>query len=256
MGYKISRQSTKSKRKRKVEMSSYYTDSNSNSNSDSASDQTPSDQVRENICNDIDNTCFKCGGEGHSSRLCLIGGLIPYCDFKEKLGKKLFLDKESMDVKIICGDRTFQCHKIILTCQCEVFKRMFSNENSEMIENKSGEVKIEDITAETMEKFLYFLYHDRLEGINLVDTKLLQAAHKYQFDGLFTYCSNVLKKNLTLENSGDGLYFADLLDQKALFDAASEFVCENRRELDKSKKWKKYLQRNPEVVANVLSKML
>ena len=107
-----------------------------------------------------------------------------------------------------------------------------------------------------MEKFLYFLYHDRLEGINLVDTKLLQAAHKYQFDGLFTYCSNVLKKNLTLENAGDVLYFADLLDQKELFDAASEFVCKNRGKLAKTKKWKKCVQRNPEAVANVLSKML
>ena len=58
---------------------------------------------------------------------------------------KLFLAKESMDLKIICKGKTFECHKNVLICQSDVFETMFLN--MKMDEAKSGQVKIKDITG-------------------------------------------------------------------------------------------------------------
>ena len=69
----------------------------------------------------------------------------------EILGSKLFLDKEFVDLKIICKGKTFECHKNVLSCQSDVFKTMFLNMN--MDEAKSGQVKIKDIAG----KFINFL---------------------------------------------------------------------------------------------------
>ena len=33
-----------------------------------------------------------------------------------------FMQEETSDVKIICGDNTFYCHKFILDCQSDFFK--------------------------------------------------------------------------------------------------------------------------------------
>ena len=63
----------------------------------------------------------------------------------EALGRKLFLEKEFMDLKIICKGKTFECHKTVLSCQSDVFKTMLLNKN--MDEAKSGEVKIKDING-------------------------------------------------------------------------------------------------------------
>ena len=69
---------------------------------------------------------------------------------------KLFLAKESMDLKIIC----FECHKNVLICQSDVFETMFLN--MKMDEAKSGQVKIKDITGklfinvDLVRKYLFF----------------------------------------------------------------------------------------------------
>ena len=68
----------------------------------------------------------------------------------EILGSKLFLDKEFVDLKIICKGKTFECHKNVLSCQSDVFKTMFLNMNTD--EAKSGQVKIKDITGKLKKK--------------------------------------------------------------------------------------------------------
>ena len=76
----------------------------------------------------------------------------------EILGSKLFLDKEFVDLKIICKGKTFECHKNVLSCQSDVFKTMFLNMNTN--EAKSGQVKIKDITGKFLNELLKILYCD------------------------------------------------------------------------------------------------
>ena len=57
-------------------------------------------------------------------------------------------------------------YKVILSKQSEVFKTMLSDGCGSMIEASTGEIKIKDISADTMESLLYFLYfdHEILKG--------------------------------------------------------------------------------------------
>ena len=43
--------------------------------------------------------------------------------------EKLFLMDEFSDVKLLCEDKIFPCHRNILGSQSEVFKTMLSNTN-------------------------------------------------------------------------------------------------------------------------------
>ena len=98
--------------------------------------------------------------------------------------EKLFLDEEFSDVKIICGGKTFHCHKNVLSCQSSVFKSMLND--SDMVEAKSGEIKITDIFSVTMEKLLFFIYHDDLDE-NKISGELMLAADKYNISALYKF---------------------------------------------------------------------
>jgi hypothetical protein len=91
-------------------------------------------------------------------RLKIIGIPPPAPKKNPILGTKLFMAKDTFDLKIICQGKILECHKNVLCCRSDVFGVMFSND--EMTEAQSKEVKINDIQADTMETFLYFLYHD------------------------------------------------------------------------------------------------
>ena len=97
----------------------------------------------------------------------------------KRLSEKMFLKDDFSDVKILCNGKTFPCHKVILSNQSEVFKSMLSNGCGSMIEASTGEIKIKDISAETMESLLYFLYfdHENLKGTLLL-VKLLQGVQR------------------------------------------------------------------------------
>ena len=45
--------------------------------------------------------------------------------------EKLFSDKEMSDVQIICGDKVFECHQLILSARSPVFRVMFQAEMTE-----------------------------------------------------------------------------------------------------------------------------
>ena len=50
-----------------------------------------------------------------------------------KLPEMLYMEKESSDIKLICGREIFECHKLILGCQSDVFKTMFKTKSSKFL---------------------------------------------------------------------------------------------------------------------------
>ena len=54
----------------------------------------------------------------------------------------LFLDQASSDVKIICGEEEFPCHKFVLCSRSDVFKAMLEGENYK--EGQDGILEIKD----------------------------------------------------------------------------------------------------------------
>jgi hypothetical protein len=165
------------------------------------------------------------------------------------LGKKLFEAKSTFDLKIICDDKTFECHKNVVSCQSDVFETMLLNMN--MVEAKSGVVKIDDFKADVIETLLYFLYHEEVKDTKMINTELLHAAEKYNIPELLEVCTDYLKQNLSFENALDVLVSAHLTNQKTLFDAASEFTYKNRDKLVKTTAWEEFQRSNLTVAANI-----
>ena len=154
-----------------------------------------------------------------------------------------------MDLKITCNGKTLECHRSVLSCQNDVFRTMFLN--MDMKEAKSGEMEINDISSETMETFLHYLYHEEVEE-KVVDTNLLFAADKYNIAGLVEVCNEYLKSNLSVENCLDILLSAHLMNQKGLFRAASDFVYQNKGKLVRTTAWKEMVETNSKLTTDVL----
>ena len=173
---------------------------------------------------------------------------------KKPLGNKLSMAKNTFDLKIICQGKIIDCHKSVLCCQSDIFEAMLLNE--ETIEAKSGEVKIDDIEADTMEMLLYFLYHEQVEDLKNINVKLLYAADKYNVVELVEVCSDTLKRNVSLANATDLLVSAHLLNQKALFDVVAEFVTKNYGKLVKTRAWEEFKETNPKIALSILSAVL
>ena len=144
----------------------------------------------------------------------------------KRLSEKMFLKDEFSDVKILCNGKTFPCHKVVLSNQSEVFKSMLSNGCGSMIEASTGEIKINDISADVMESLLYFLYFEfeNLKEKIKINIDLLLAADKYNIPDLVRICVNHLKTNLTEGNAVEIMIKSYMINQKDLFDAAQKFV--------------------------------
>ena len=175
---------------------------------------------------------------------------------KNDLKEKLYAEKEFVDVKILCNGKTFNCHKIVLSCQSEVFKTMIKNKS--LTEKKTGIMKIEenDISSDIMEQLLYFLYHDKVKNAKMINPNLLIAADKYNIQGLLDECCKYFESKLSLKNALDILVLAETTNQKDLFDTASRFVCKNTGSLEKSSGYQEMVNESPKMFTRVFSKML
>merc|ERR550534_2635734 len=146
----------------------------------------------------------------------------------EGLAKKLgtlLMNGEWSDIKLICEGRVFNCHKIVLCCNSEVFKCMLLNKSME--EANSGEIEISDTPAAALESLVHFLYNNSLDR-NLINCDLLSAAEKYLVPDLVKICTEYLTDNLTEDNVVDIMVASYEINQKALFHAASTFLSKLR----------------------------
>ena len=110
----------------------------------------------------------------------------------------LFMDSKTSDIKIICDDVEFPCHKFMLSLRSEVFQAMFSIDSQEKQEYM---MKISDISSQTMKSFLKFIYTDSVD-LNEITCDLMNAADKYNFLRLIStvqlFCTPEGVSNFTL----------------------------------------------------------
>ena len=116
------------------------------------------------------------------------------------------------------------------------------------------EINENDVNSETMEQVLFYLYHGNVQDIKRINTDLLRAADKFEVIGLLEVCAKYLESNLLcLANALDVLVSAELINQKSLFDSAAKFA--RKEEMDKNGAFNEMLQKDPKVIAIVMSKM-
>lgn len=169
--------------------------------------------------------------------------------------EKLFLNKKKCDIKIVCNEKIFDCHKLVLGCQSDVFEAMFQNKSA-MTEARSGELEIVDFEADAVETMLYFMYNGTILDEKMINSDLLRLGEKYNVNSLMDFCVEHLIENLSTENALDVLVASHLTNQKGLFDAATNFVCENRKNLEKTDSWKELMETNPKLANDVVMTML
>ena len=87
--------------------------------------------------------------------------------------------------------RKLNFHKV----QIFILSGLIENEGS--FKGKPGEIPIPDTSADTMEKVLFYMYHDTIDK-SKIDFDLLKAADKYLMGNLVENCLEHLKSNLTL----------------------------------------------------------
>ena len=75
----------------------------------------------------------------------------------------------------VVSDKEFALHKAILSTRSDVFAAMFDNDLKEKKENK---VTIEDISVETFEELLQFIYCGTTANLKEFATDLLVVADK------------------------------------------------------------------------------
>ena len=155
---------------------------------------------------------------------------------------------EDCDVKISCEDGEFPCHKSILSSRSDVFKTMFTLDSKE---GQNGIIEIKDISAQTMESFLKFMYEDDLEE-DEIDCNLLIAADKYNFKRLFNICLKQIERIIDVTNVMEITVAAHLVDNHELLEKASNFIFEKRGSIQKCELWDQIRKKNPEIAAKVM----
>lgn len=176
---------------------------------------------------------------------------------KPKLLHKLYSEGELSDVKIHCDGQVFDCHKIILSGQSGVFKKMLVE--NDMVEATSGKIEITDASATTMENLLFYIYHEDLyENDSEIVLDLLMAANKYAIFDLVKICVKVLKESLSEKNVMDVMTAAFLINQEELFELAWKFILKLRIENQhvEIEGWKELEEKNPTLVKMMMKKAM
>ena len=115
----------------------------------------------------------------------------------------LMENTETSDLKIKCGEKTLQVHKIIMTSRSSVFRAML---DTPMVEAAKGEILIRDIDCPTLKEMIHFIYTGELSGKKVNLQNIWYAADKYDVNGLVgALCSKMKNENI----GGDQV--ADLL---------------------------------------------
>lgn len=125
---------------------------------------------------------------------------------------RLFADDASKDVSLtVDGEVVARAHKSVLSIRSPVFRTMFA---APMAESRTGEVRMQDASANSVRCFVQFMYTSSLGGAASLDNvralDLFFMARMYQVLGLEMLCENCMIQHLVTENVLETLRVAEL----------------------------------------------
>lgn len=104
-------------------------------------------------------------------------------------------------------------HKSILAARSPVFATIFE---TQIRDSKTSDVSVVEIEECVMRELLRYVYADRVENIDEVVIRLLQAADRYRIEGLKNLCVDTLARNIDANNAKDILELAKQYDLESL----------------------------------------
>ena len=155
------------------------------------------------------------------------------------------------DVTILCDEegKTFQCHKLFLSLRSSVFKSYFSHDSKEMQENK---IIIKDISADTLETLLHYIYTDNVTE-DMISPELMEAAERYDIQRLKTMCEKSLIGKIDISNSLELWIIANRNHANVLERALIRFIARNWLRVKECDKFDQIVKDHPDLQGSVIS---
>lgn len=159
----------------------------------------------------------------------------------------LYQNKKFCDVTIQTKSSSFPVHKNVLCARSLVFSAMF---DADLKEKRSGIIEILDLTDDTIQRMLSFMYSDSVKDLEWDSAmKLYFAANRYDIIPLRQQCAMFLKSNINISNVTDILVLADQHQDEDMKSASHDFILENDLEVFSSDLWKEFMQSNLQLAA-------
>lgn len=113
---------------------------------------------------------------------------------------ELWTSHRFSDFTIVVGRREFPVHKTILGIRSPVFAEIFESESRE---HQTSQMMVQDLSAESVEKFLKYLYTGEIDEAESVDeaSEILSLAFKFNVADLKSKFEDVILENMSGDNA-------------------------------------------------------
>ena len=143
------------------------------------------------------------------------------------------LDDKFADFVFKVENEKIAAHRAVLAARSPVFDAMFQHD---MLENRTNETEITDVTPAAFRALLRFIYTGQCE-VGVLAEEILVAANKYDIQELKEICAKKLHKKLTADNAVDLLIFSDVHQAEDLKIGAIRFINKNAPAVMKTPSW-------------------
>ena len=115
-------------------------------------------------------------------------------------------------------------------------------------------MEVDGISADTMKKFLKFIYRDEVKAKD-IDSNLLIAADRYNVKRLVDICINHMESTIDAKNVMQIVFTAHLINNDQLLRKASHFIFTNPGKVKKSERWEQ-MKKNPLYIQQIATKVM
>ena len=133
----------------------------------------------------------------------------------------LWQTRAEANIIVRIDGREIPCHKAVLMAASPYFQAMFTSGMKEAI---AGEIDLKEMTAETFELILEFMY----TGNNIVTvdnvSSVIEASALLQIQALFEKCEDTLIDNITVETCWETWRLASVFNSEKVRDKAFEHI--------------------------------
>ena len=149
----------------------------------------------------------------------------------------LLEDKQLSDITLVVGGKEFPAHRNILSARSPVFKAMFQHNMREKIESR---LDISDLSADTVQGMLQWIYTGWLPGGDQESKDLFCASERYNLGPLKVSCERLLCQSLSVSNAVDLFELADLHSADCLKSYCIRFITAHVEMIKVTDKWKQF----------------
>ena len=139
---------------------------------------------------------------------------------------RLLLDTDSADYVLVCGEKEWRLHSIILSLRSPLFKEAILANMREKRERKI------EIDPEAMQQVINFMH-----GIPITDAwgidigNIFKAAQRFTIDEMMEDVSRIALEGTTVENAIERGKQADMYNIRPFLEMCAEFIVENDLEI-------------------------